>query len=188
MYNSCMELAQHTHADQTQAHHDPIIAAFLEPGALPDIAKRVNMSLASLANWASKHADLLDSVHKLLVARCKLIAAQIELSAFCALATVSDATTPTDDPKLRERSLERRRKAASAILRHKNTIERTPRASNANPERKLEVTCALGHSSDPHAPTPVSSRVSPSLRAASPSKPSLEQRIAARRLAAMNAS
>ncbi len=220
MYNSCMELAHTSHADQTQAVQDSILTAFIEPGALPDIAKRVNMSLASLATWASKHAELLDNVHKLLVTRCKLIAAHLELSALSALAAVSGAATPTDDAKLRERSLERQRKAASAILRHKNKIERNPRASSTNPERELGVPCAFGRPSDPHAPTAVSFRAASSTNperelgapcvpvlasdshtltpvtsraAASPShvaslpKPSLEQRLAAKRLAALTA-
>lgn len=183
-----MELAHNTHADQTQAHQDPILVAFLEPGALPDIAKRVNMSLASLANWASKHADLLDSVHTLLVARCKLIAAQIELSALCALATVSEATTPTDDPNLRERSLERRRKAANAILRHgSQPTRRTGRGPHAPPlppphAASSQLLAPMPHAPMPHAPMPSSPRHS------QPPKPSLEQRLAARRLAAMNAS
>ena len=186
MYNSCMELAHTSHTDQTQAVQDSILAAFLEPGALPDIAKRVNMSLASLATWASKHAELLDNVHKLLVTRCKLIAAHLELCALSALATVSGASTPTDDAKLRERALERQRKAASAILRHKNKIERTPRTPTTNPERKLGVPCGLAHASDSLTPTPVASRAaaSPS-HVASLRKPSLEKRLAAKRLAAL---
>jgi hypothetical protein len=102
--------------------HDHILAAFLERGDLTDIAKRVNMSVTALATWAAKHADLLDNVHKLLVTRCKLIKAHLELASLTALAAISSATTDTDDPKLRERALERQRKAANAILRHRTGL------------------------------------------------------------------
>lgn len=121
---------EHAHTNPASSQ-DHILAAFLEPGALPDIAKRVNMSLAALATWTNKNIELLEGVHKLLVTRCKLIAAQLELSALTALSTVSSAAASTDDPKLRERALERQRKAANAILRHNTRLERTPSVNSA---------------------------------------------------------
>ncbi len=72
LYNSCM-----AHAST----NDAVLAAFLEQGQLPDIAKRLNMSLASLANWASEHAQLLANLHQLLTTRCKILTAQLELAA-----------------------------------------------------------------------------------------------------------
>lgn len=156
MYNSIMELT-HTH-NAAHADTDAILTAFLEQGELPDIARRVNMSLAALANWASTHADLLANVHALLTTRCKLLAAQIELAALSALETVSAAATSSDDEKLRERALERRRKAASAILRHRCWLQRTG-LQRTGLERTL---CA---STGPHAPAnpaPAASHTSPS--------------------------
>lgn len=88
------------HAHTTASSHDHILAAFLEPGTLPDIAKRVNMSLAALATWASEHADLLANVHKLITTRCKLIAAHLELAALTALAAVSSSPPPPPPPPI----------------------------------------------------------------------------------------
>lgn len=200
MYNSCMEL---THNAAAHADTDAILAAFLEQGELPDIARRVNMSLAALANWASTHADLLANVHALLTTRCKLLAAQIELAALSALETVSAAATSSDDEKLRERALERRRKAASAILRHRCWLQRTG-LQRTGLERTL---CASTGPHAPATPAPAASHTPPpavsnaqwrmpnaeSSNAASMDaapansvceQPSLPHRLAARRLAA----
>ena len=168
------------------SNQDAVLAAFLEPGALPDIAKRVNMSLAALATWTNKNIELLEGVHKALVTRCKLIAAQLELSALTALSTVSSAVTATDDPKLRERSLERQRKAAGAILRHNTSLGRTLRASadpsapSSNAESRMANAASSLDASMPHASMPSSSRTSPT-------KLPLAQRLAARKLAALSA-
>lgn len=188
-------------ADQT----DAVLAAFLEHGALPDIAKRVNMSLAALANWTGAHAQLLANLHQLLTTRAKLLAAQLEVAALSALATVSSSSTSADEPKLRERALERQRKAANAILRHRISLERTPREKGANsvphalPKSAVTAqshagpalssaewrTPNAGHSIDapmPRAPMPSSSRPHHA------PKPTLADRFAARRLAALHAS
>ncbi len=180
--------------------NDAILAAFLEQGQLSDIAKRLNMSLASLANWASEHAQLLANLHKLLTTRCKLLAAHLELAALNALAAISSSTTATDDPKLRERALERQRKASSAILRHRTWLQRasclapSPRAAGRNVIDAVDDDEGRSASSTspptavpsldasmPLAPVPSSSLpISP--------KPSLSQRLAARKLAALAAS
>lgn len=185
------------------SEHDSVLAAFLEPGTLPDIAKRVNMSLASLAKWAAKHAQLLDALHTLLIARAKLIAAHIEVSALSALAAVSSSSTTTDDPRLRERSLERQRKAAGAILRHRVHLQRTPSATsgphappNANSAADVPLQQSeLGQISfgrDGHSQSVrstarhVASGVSVPAAPRKPPKPSLAERFAARRLATLN--
>ncbi len=175
------------HAHTTASSHDHILAAFLEPGTLPDIAKRVNMSLASLANWASEHADLLANVHKLITTRCKLIAAHLELAALTALAAVSSSATTTDEPKLRERALERQRKAACAILRHRTCLERTLRVRGASggPHVPPNLSNADSTSGHPHSARAASSTNAecPMANAASAQpKLSISQRLAARRL------
>ncbi len=186
------------------SNQDAVLAAFLEPGALPDIAKRVNMNLAALATWASKHADLLDNVHKLLVTRCKLIKAHLELASLTALAKISSATTDTDDPKLRERALERQRKAAVAILRHHTGLQR---ASGLAPSPRIAGRSVIDAVDDDEGRSALStsrttSATSPnaalSLDALMPAasmpsssrvrrKPSISERLAARRLAALAA-
>lgn len=180
------------------AHNDSIIAAFLEPGTLTDVAKRVNMSLAALAAWVAEHATLLDNMHKLLLARCKLIAAHLELAALSSLAAVSAATTTTADPKLRERALERQRKAASAILRHNTRPQRTPSTSSAAhvpPNANSAAQVPRQHSSSGREGLTQSALFSTldvangsSVTAAprKPTKPSLAERFAARRLATLN--
>lgn len=179
----------HAHSD-----HDVVLAAFLEQGPLPDIAKRVNMSLASLANWAAEHAQLLANVHTLLVTRCKLIAAQLELAALSSLAAVSNSATSSTDDKLRERALERQRKAANAILRHRISLERngpapSPRAAGRSVIDAVDDdegrSANAGLSLD--ASMPLASMPSSSRSPRAP-KPSLADRIAARRLAALQPS
>lgn len=177
-----MEHAHH------MSSHDRILAAFLEPGALPDIAARLNMSLAALATWASEHADLLASMHTLITTRCKLIAAHLELAALTALAAVSSSST--DEPKLRERALERQRKAASAILRHRTFLERAIRVRGASggPHAPPDSSNAASTSADPRSAHAASSTISERQTAnASPSQPklSISQRLAARRLASL---
>lgn len=187
----------HAHADP-----DAILAGFLEKGELTEIAHRVSMSLAALANWASENATLLANLHQLLITRAKLLAASVELSALNALADISSSTTSTDDPKLRERALERQRKAAGAILRHRVCIERTPRASggthapanapttsksqtsptSSNAELRMPIAVPSLDASMPHASMPSSSRQPLPQR-----KPSLAERLAARRLATVSA-
>jgi len=174
--------------------HDHILAAFLEPGTIPELAKRVNMSLAALATWTSKHAELIEGVHAILMARCKLIKAHLELSALTALAAVSSAPTQTDDAKLRERALERQRKAACAILRHKPTASGgtgSP-ACATTPSHGTGVSPVAPHSSslgpaDQTARAALSTTADwPIANAASPQpKPSLAERFAQRRLAAL---
>lgn len=178
----------------THDQQDAVLAAFLEPGTIPELAKRVNMSLAALATWTSKHAQLIEGVHAILMARCKLIKAQLELSALSALATVSSAPTQTDDAKLRERSLERQRKAACAILRHKSTASGgtgSP-ADATTPSRSTSVPPAATHSSSlSSAPETARTALSTNAQrrmanAASPQpKPSLAERLAQRRLATL---
>ncbi len=179
--------------------HDHILAAFLERGDLTDIAKRVNMSVTALATWAAKHADLLDNVHRLLVTRCKLIKAHLELASLTALATISSATTDTDDPKLRERALERQRKAANAILRHRTWLERasglapSPRtagrsvidAVDDDEGRSAPSTSGIGAASSPNAQCRMPNASSPAPSTPSPRKPSISERLAARRLASL---
>lgn len=175
------------HAHTADSSHDHILAAFLEPGTLPDIAKRVNMSLAALANWASEHSDLLANVHKLITTRCQLIAAHLELAALTALAAVSSSSITTDEPKLRERALERQRKAACAILRHRACLERTLRVRGASggPDAPPNSCIAASMTADSHSATTASSPNAecPTANAAS-SRPklSIPQRLAARRL------
>lgn len=180
------------------AKDDSILAAFLEPGTLTDVAKRVNMSLAALAAWVAEHATLLDNMHKLLLARCKLIAAHLELAALSSLAAVSAATTTTDDPKLRERALERQRKAANAILRHRVQLQRTTSASpgpHGLPNANSAAQVPRQHSSSGREGLTQSALFSTldvangsSVTAAprKPTKPSLAERFAARRLATLN--
>lgn len=189
-----MELAQAPHHDAAQnTAQDNILAAFLEPGPLPEIAKRVNMSLAALATWAAKHAELLDAVHKLLLARCKLIAAQLELSALSSLAAVSTTSTHTDDAKLRERSLERQRKAASAILRHRPGGTGFPAFASTSPRGVSLPTAAsssprpasLQHATRTCAPSAFDVTSGPPTSSDSTS-PSLAERFAARTLATLS--
>ncbi len=170
-----------------------ILAALLERRDLPDIAKRVNMSLAALATWASEHADLLDNVHKLLVTRCKPIKAHLELASLTALAAISSATINTDDPKLRERALERQRKAANAILRHRTCLERasglapSPRtagrsvidAVDDDEGRSARSTSRMNAATSSNAQWRMPNTSSP------PRKPSISERLAARRLASL---
>lgn len=183
----------HAHSD-----HDAVLAAFLEQGPLPDIAKRVNMSLASLANWAAEHAQLLANVHTLLVTRCKLIAAQLELAALSSLAAVSSSPTPSTDDKLRERALERQRKAANAILRHRASLERTGGKGRPAPSPRSAAKGVLDSVDDDEgrsanagpsldASMPLASMPSSSRSPRAP-KPSLADRIAMRRLAAVQPS
>ena len=175
---------------------DAILVAFLEKGNLTEIAHRVNMTLASLASWAAKHADLLTNLHQLLTTRAKLLAASVELSALDALAAISSSTTSTDDPKLRERALERQRKAAGAILRHRTWLQRvsclapSPRAAGRtvidgvddDEGRSASAPNAPSSldASMPLAPMPASSHQPLSQR-----KPSLAERLASRRLATL---
>lgn len=168
----------------TQSSTDRVLAAFLEPGTLSEVATRANMSLASLAKWASTHADLLTSMHTLITTRCRLIAAHLELAALNALAAVSSAASTNDDPKARERALERQRKAANAILRHRTWLERAPRAS-AGPRAPRES--ANASSANTHAEVTASAASphrDPSPATAAPSQPklSIAQRLAAKRL------
>jgi len=184
--------------ERAHANNDSILAAFLEPGTLADAARRANMSLASLAAWAAEHAILLDHMHKLLLARSKLIAAQLEFAALTSLAAVSVATTTTDDPKLRERALERQRKAANAILRHRVHLQRTPSASSgphAPPDASAAAQAPRSLSSSSrgdHAQTTLTTTLagrthSPTHATPHPArKPSLAERFAARRLATLN--
>lgn len=172
----------------TPIDDDAVLAAFLEQGALPDIAKRVNMSLAALANWAAAHADLLANLHQLLVTRCKLIAAQLELAALSALACVSGATTSSSDEKLRERSLERQRKAASAILRHRGCLERAAAGAQARKPVPPTRDASALDASMPSALMPSSNRSEAPASPPRAAKPSLAQRLAARRLASLAAS
>jgi hypothetical protein len=175
------------HAHTIASSHDHILAAFLELGTLPDIAKRVNMSLAALANWASEHADLLANVHKLITTRCKLIAANLELAALTALAAVSSTSTTTDEPKLRERALERQRKAANAILRHRAWLERTLRVRGASGGPHAPPNSSNADSTSAHSQT-ATARPSPNAEcrlanaASSQPKAPLSHRLAARRL------
>lgn len=105
-----------------------ILTAFLDPAAtLPQVAQRVGVSLAALAQWASANASILANLQHLFETRAKLLARQLELGALDALAKVACEDTPTTDPRLRERVLERRRKAAGAILRHRAFLERPVR-------------------------------------------------------------
>lgn len=194
----------HVHTS-TADHTDAVLAAFLQQGELPDIAKRVNMSLAALANWASAHAQLLTNLDQLLATRAKLLAAQLEVAALSALAAVSSSSTSADEPNLRERALERQRKAANAILRHKLSLERTrsapsPRKAGSSVIDKVDddegrssiAECPMANAVSsldaltpfalpPQAPTPSSG----STRAP---KPSLAERFATRRLAALQLS
>ncbi len=187
-------------ADHTADHIDAVLAAFLQQGELPDIAQRVNMSLAALANWAGAHAQLLTNLHQLLVTRAKLLAAQLEVAALSALATVSSSSTSADEPKLRERALERQRKAAGAILRHRLSLERaagkvrpapSPRSAGRSVidevdddegRSALSLDAPMPSASTPRAPMPSSSRPQRT------PKPSLAERFAARRLAALQTS
>lgn len=173
--------------------HDHVLAAFLEQGTLPEIARRVNMSLASLARWTRRHADLLNDLHQLLTARCKILAAHLECAALTALASVSNAPTEADDTRLRERALERKRRAASAILRHRTSLERTTRTR----DRAQTPSHAQQAATDPaqqRRPVNDTERLAidtnPQLaihRGAEPQppKPTLAERFAARRLAAL---
>lgn len=167
--------------------NDSILAVFLEQGIdLPAVARRVNMSLAALANWAAANASLLNDLHQLLVTRCKLLAAQIELAALSALASVAHAATNTDEPRLRERALERQRKAASAILRHRAFMERPP--GSARSTRSRAPGSATAPNDHAHGPPPIDAASDPlaassSMRTPLLDKPSLAQRLAAGRLA-----
>ncbi len=182
----------------TADHTDAVLAAFLQQGELADIAKRVNMSLAALANWAGAHAQLLTNLHQLLVTRAKLLAAQLEVAALSALATVSSSSTSADEPKLRERALERQRKAAGAILRHRLSLERAGGKARPAPSPRSAAKSAIGAANDDEARSATSM---PSLDASMPPasmpsssrsprapKPSLAERFGARRLAAFEAS
>lgn len=160
--------------------HDNVLAAFLEPGTIPELAKRVNMSLAALAAWTNKNIDLLEGVHKLLTTRCKLIAAQLEISALTALGAVSSATTPTADARLRERALERQRKAAGAILRHRTGQQR---AGAPVPTPTSNVASSLDALMPPSSARPASTPSS--CQPARQKKLPLSDRLAARRLAAL---
>ena len=184
---------EHAH---TPAADDHILAAFLEQGQLPDLAKRVNMSLAALANWVGEHAQLLTNLHHLLITRAKLLAAQLELAALSALATISTSATTVDDPKLRERALERQRKAANAILRHRTSLERTPRASGesrAHAQARASLHDDLApppsprHSGEKY-PSPQGEGDEGLSITIKPGKLPLAQRLAARRLSALAAS
>ena len=180
-------------------NQDAILAAFIEPGTLAEVAQRVNMSLAALATWASANAQLLERVHATLLTRCKLIKAHLELSALTALGTVSRATTNTDDPKLRERALERQRKAANAILRHRLHHERasclapSPRAAarsvidevDDDKGRLSNAQCPMPNSGPSSAALMPRASVPPSVHPPRAPKPSLAERFAQRRLAAM---
>lgn len=169
--------------------HDHILAAFLEQGNLPEIARRVNMSLASLARWTSRHADLLNDLHQLLAARCKILAAHLECAALTALASVSNAPTEADDTRLRERALERKRRAASAILRHRTSLERTTRDRAQTPSHAQHAaTDAAQQHRSVNDTEHLANGATPQLafrRGAEPQppKPTLAERFAARRLA-----
>lgn len=149
--------------ERTHAEHDRILAVMLEKGELPEVAKRANMTLAALATWANNNADLLANLHQLLLTRAKLLAAHLELSALNALALVSSATTNTDDPRLLERALERQRKSANALLRHRTWLQRAsalapcPRERGAASARVIDATDDVGVGHDDARSTPSTS-------------------------------
>lgn len=185
---------EHAHSAVALPANDRILAALLDQGSLPEVAQRLNMSLAALATWTRENARLLADLKRLLKERCKLLTLQHASAAITALAGVSRSATTTDDAKLRERALERQRKAATTILRHRTTLERAPTHARGTGVPPV-ATAPTRLPAPPRDPRSITRAACPepqrgnedessSSRSASP-KPTLVERFAQRRLATM---
>lgn len=181
---------EHAHTAVALPANDRILAALLDQGSLPEVAQRLNMSLAALATWTRENARLLADLKRLLKERCKLLTLQHASAAVTALAGVSRSATTTDDAKLRERALERQRKAATTILRHRTTLERTRRVKGASgvshaPPHSHKAASTNADRISTSAPPSTIAEWQMANAASSQPKPTLAERFAQRRLAMM---
>ena len=155
---------------------DHILATFL-----------ISMPLIALARWLQRHTDLLAAVKDAMETRLKFQSLQAESVAVAKLTAVTSSTFDE----------ERSRKGASQLLRH------IAKRLLTNPGRKPGAPCASVRADNPAKeralPPSLRSSIPPNVEprmpiaaasCAGPSspKPTIAQRLAARRLAALDAS
>jgi len=157
-----------THALNT----DAILAAIFDPQLTPtDLPAKTGLSLPQLARWLKANADTVNEVREFLTQRAALIGTRLHTASLGAL-----------DRVIREcPDLERVRKAASTILRS---------LASTNPTRKRGAPCV---SEREGAPVSTSTHHAlehtehPEQRSTLPKRSSPAERLAAMRLAKLNA-
>jgi len=156
-------------------------------GPLPSIAAELAMPFIALVKWMDAHADLIAIAKRAIKSHLKLLTLRAEVVALADLTHVSASTADE----------ERKRKSASQLLRH------TAKRLLTNPGRKPGAPCASVRADNPAKeralPPSARSSTTPNIESqmpiaaascAGPSspKPTIAQRLAARRLAALDAS